>query len=1068
MRKYALLIILVPMLLLALAASASAQMLMGRQTAATTAATETAGAAEAFQYTATASGASNDIELYVNKGTTATSVQVGLYSDATGEPGSLLASGTLTKPQATGWNDVTVQGVSLSKGQNYWIAILPLGGALGYFDTAGGTAPAYAESNQNLSSLPQTYAAGTESNVSPVRAYVNGVPSGLQMLVGQQTMATTADSASAGVAKAFQYTATTSGASHDVEIFANRGSTAKSLQVGLYSDTNGTPGTLLASGSVSSMQPGGWTDVPIAGATLTRGQSYWIAPLPTGGTMSYLDTPGGTGNSVAESANNLSSLPQTYSAGAESQASPLTAFVNGTATGGTGNPPPVNGAAPVMSGTAQAGDTLTANAGAWSGSPTSYAYQSQDCNSSGGSCANISGATGSSYKLVAGDVGHTVVVVVTAMNEGGSGTASSSATSVVQAAPSAPVITSAPVISGTAQVGDTLAANAGAWSGSPTSYAYLWQDCNSSGGSCANIAGATHATYALQSTDVGDTIVVVVTASNSAGSGSAASDATAVVTNGSASGPPSNTGAPQLTGTAREGVALASSTGTWTGSPTPTFTYQWYDCDAVGNNCSTITGATNASYSPQATDLGYSEYVAVTATNGSGTVTVSTDSSPAIGVPSWTPSTDANIWVNTSAGSCTRSALPAAYNSSTACGKLSAAYAIASCGDVIEIQPGTYNEQDTLRNRTALDSCTTPVFFKGAAGARPAFSNIDSEYTGAGASNFIIQHIDLSVAASGCVSAGSNTDCDTINLAGGHNVVIDDVTNGNVSLFGEAHVLVEDSRFGPCYGSFSSFPGGTGGCTNNTKIDSGTGSVATNDVTFRNNTFTHFVDGGVGGGDFETMFARGGTDVMIDSNHFNNCELHCIFMQPTSRSMAGTTIQNNWFDETENSVVTPPYYDTSYSAKDANINSVEFGANTSGEQANLSGVTIRYNSFGPYTGVSDTGSTPAGPNYIYGNVGGINTCVPNTTEAYNIWVNGQSTCSVASNTTVASLPFLNSTYGVEDFHLTCSSTAAGFVTSSAYQTVGYDIDGNARPPGAATAGGRRITLAAAGRQSHCS
>ena len=69
----------------------------------------------------------------------------------------------------------------------------------------------------------------------------------------------------------------------------------------------------------------------------------------------------------------------------------------------------------------------------------------------------------------------------------------------------------------------------GSWSGTAPSYAYQWQDCDTSGTGCANISGATSNTYALQAGDVGSTVRSVVTASNSAGSASASSNPTSTV-----------------------------------------------------------------------------------------------------------------------------------------------------------------------------------------------------------------------------------------------------------------------------------------------------------------------------------------------------------------------------------------------------------------------------------------------------------------------------------------------------------------------------------------------------------
>jgi hypothetical protein len=81
------------------------------------------------------------------------------------------------------------------------------------------------------------------------------------------------------------------------------------------------------------------------------------------------------------------------------------------------------------------------------------------------------------------------------------------------------------------QQNQTLTASTGTWSGTtPISYAYQWRRCDTSGASCVDVSGATAQTYTLTSTDVGSTIRIVVTASNSISSSSAPSAATTAVT----------------------------------------------------------------------------------------------------------------------------------------------------------------------------------------------------------------------------------------------------------------------------------------------------------------------------------------------------------------------------------------------------------------------------------------------------------------------------------------------------------------------------------------------------------
>jgi hypothetical protein len=118
---------------------------------------------------------------------------------------------------------------------------------------------------------------------------------------------------------------------------------------------------------------------------------------------------------------------------------------------------PTNSTPPTISGTPQAGETLTADHGQWTGSPTDYNYQWQRCDKTGASCAGISSAHQRLYDLRSQDVGHTLRVRVTAKNADGSTNATSVPTAVVTARPAAPAPTGCPTGTGTIQISQLTA-----------------------------------------------------------------------------------------------------------------------------------------------------------------------------------------------------------------------------------------------------------------------------------------------------------------------------------------------------------------------------------------------------------------------------------------------------------------------------------------------------------------------------------------------------------------------------------------------------------------------------------
>ena len=352
-------------------------------------------------------------------------------------------------------------------------------------------------------------------------------------------------------------------------------------------------------GDVLTADPGGWSgDAPI--------------------TFSYAWSDGQSGDSITLSAADVGqSLTVTVTATNDFGEDSATSDPDGpvlAAPPTPGDPPPVISGTPV-----QQGQTLSVSNGTWTGDPTAFSYVWKDCDSSGNNCAPITGATSSTYTLQSSDVGSTIVASVTASNTGGPGSATSAAVGPVL--PLAPTIgANKPAIAGVPQQGNTLSVSNGTWNNNPTGFAYVWEDCGSSGNNCVPITGATSSTYTLQSSDAGNEVVAQVTASNAGGQNSSTS---------AAFGPvlplaPTIGTAPGIDGSVQQGHTLTVSTGTWSNNPTG-FTYAWQACDSPGSSCSSV-GTNSSTYTLQKSDVHRYVSVTVTAANAGGTTPVTTAS----------------------------------------------------------------------------------------------------------------------------------------------------------------------------------------------------------------------------------------------------------------------------------------------------------------------------------------------------------------------------------------------------------------------------------------------------------
>ena len=199
---------------------------------------------------------------------------------------------------------------------------------------------------------------------------------------------------------------------------------------------------------------------------------------------------------------------------------------------------------PTISGTAQVGETLTANtsgiadADGLDDATFSYQWIADD--------SDIAGATGSTYTLAAADESKVVKVRVSFTDDRGHAeTLTSTATVAVAAKPSSPA-TGQPAITGTAQVGETLTADTSGIADADgldnATFSYQWIADDS------DIAGATGSTYTLAAADEGKVVKVRVSFTDDAGHAetltSTATVAVAAKPSSPATGQPAISGSP--------------------------------------------------------------------------------------------------------------------------------------------------------------------------------------------------------------------------------------------------------------------------------------------------------------------------------------------------------------------------------------------------------------------------------------------------------------------------------------------------------------------------------------------
>ncbi len=132
-----------------------------------------AGMAEVFQITALENGTVNKLYVYLDTGSTSTQIVLGLYANgANNEPGALLTQAGLANPGSGKWVSVAVPPVGVTKGTQYWIAILgAYGSGVMRFRDSSCCGKSETSRAANLTALPAAWTVGSVYSNAPISAY---------------------------------------------------------------------------------------------------------------------------------------------------------------------------------------------------------------------------------------------------------------------------------------------------------------------------------------------------------------------------------------------------------------------------------------------------------------------------------------------------------------------------------------------------------------------------------------------------------------------------------------------------------------------------------------------------------------------------------------------------------------------------------------------------------------------------------------------------------------------------------------------------------------------------------
>ena len=363
------------------------------------------------------------------------------------------------------------------------------------------------------------------------------------------------------------------------------------------------------------------TSVTVSPATtnVNKGETQQFTATVTGTnspeqTVTWTVSGGGTGTSI--NANN-GLLTVAFGETAGSLTVKATSTLDTTKSGTaaiTVKTPPLTGSVSI-SGTAQVGHSLTANTGNLNGSGT-ISYQWTSSASSSGTFANISGATSSTYAVVANDVSKYIKLTVTRAGYEGSVTSSNTVGPIIAAQAPTPTVTGVTVNPTTATVlkGATQAFTATVAGTNSPAQTVSWTVT----GGVSGTSIATDGTLTVSANETAATLTV-----KAASTIDTTKSATATVT------VPALSGTVTISGTTQVGQNLTADTTNLVGSGT--ISYQWTSSASSSGTFTNISGATSSTYTLVTADQG--KYIKITVTRAGYRDSVTSAATAAITFP---------------------------------------------------------------------------------------------------------------------------------------------------------------------------------------------------------------------------------------------------------------------------------------------------------------------------------------------------------------------------------------------------------------------------------------------------